>query len=146
NFAPRLGVAYRLFRKPGRETVLRAGGGVFFDTGNDESSQPLAGSYPYTSSYVLSNVVFPLNPTQVAPLPLPYLAGITPPYPLLYAFDPHLKLPYTWQWNLAVEQSLGKSQSLTVSYVGAAGRSLMQDDQISIGKINPNFTTVNLTR
>ncbi|HKE28244.1 MAG TPA: carboxypeptidase regulatory-like domain-containing protein [Bryobacteraceae bacterium] len=146
NFAPRLGMAYRLFRRPGRETVLRAGGGVFFDTGNDESSQPLAGSYPYTSSYVLSNVVFPLNPTQVAPLPLPYLAGITPPYPLLYAFDPHLKLPYTWQWNLALEQSLGAGQSLTVSYVGSAGRSLMQDDQISIGQINPNFTTINLTR
>jgi hypothetical protein len=91
-------------------------------------------------------VVFPLNPTQIAPAPLPYLAGINPPYPNLYAFDPNLKLPYTWQWNVAVEQSIGRSQSLTVSYVGSAGRKLLQEGQLSIGNVNPNFTTVNLTR
>jgi hypothetical protein len=146
NFAPRLGAAYHLVRTPGRETVVRVGAGLFFDTGNDQSSKPLAGAYPYTSSIVLSNITFPLNATQVAPLPLPYLSGITPPYPLLFAFDPNLKLPQTWQWNLAVEQSFGKSQSLTVSYVGSAGRSLLQEGQITIGNINPNFTTVNLTR
>jgi hypothetical protein len=146
NFAPRLGAAYHLFQTPGRETVLRAGFGVFFDTGNDQSSKPLAGTYPYTSSVVLTNVVFPLNPTQIAPLPLPYLSGITPPYPVVYVFDPHLKLPYTFQWNLAVEQALGRGQTLTVSYVGAAGRSLLQEDQLSIGNINPKFTTINLTR
>jgi hypothetical protein len=146
NFGPRLGAAYHLFRTPGRETVLRGGFGVFYDTGNDQASQSVAGAYPYTSSIVLTNVVFPLDPAQIGPAPLPYLAGITPPYPLLFAFDPHLKLPYTLQWNIAVEQSFGKSQSLTVSYVGAAGRSLLQENQLSIGNINPNFTTVDLTK
>ena len=38
NFAPRLGVAYVLNNTPGRETVVRGGGGVFFDTGQQLGS------------------------------------------------------------------------------------------------------------
>ena len=38
NFAPRLGVAYMLRNAPGRETVVRSGGGVFFDTGQQLGS------------------------------------------------------------------------------------------------------------
>ena len=38
NFAPRLGVAYILHDAPGRETVVRGGGGVFFDTGQQLGS------------------------------------------------------------------------------------------------------------
>ena len=38
------------------------------------------------------------------------------------AYDPNLKLPYTEEWNLAVEQELGTVQSLTLNYVGSAGR------------------------
>ncbi|MEI9980291.1 MAG: TonB-dependent receptor [Edaphobacter sp.] len=35
NFAPRLGVAWQIRNAPGAETVLRAGGGLFFDTNNE---------------------------------------------------------------------------------------------------------------
>ena len=38
---------------------------------------------------------------------------------MLFGFAPHLQLPYTLQWNASVEQALGKSQALTVSYVGS---------------------------
>src|SRR5207253_6044303 len=38
NFAPRLGFAYILHNAPGRETVVRGGGGVFFDTGQQLGS------------------------------------------------------------------------------------------------------------
>ena len=37
-FAPRLGAAYVLNDTPGRETVVRGGGGVFFDTGQQLGS------------------------------------------------------------------------------------------------------------
>src|SRR6267142_3189396 len=43
NFAPRLGAAYVLRNTPGWEMVVRSGGGVFFDTGQQEGSQSFGG-------------------------------------------------------------------------------------------------------
>jgi len=93
----------------------------------------------------ISNVAYPLSATQLAPPALPSLSNPSPPYGTLSAFDPELKLPYTLQWNLAVEQSLGKNQVVTISYVGADGRRLLQQRQLSLTSINPSFTTVKLT-
>jgi hypothetical protein len=42
-----------------------------------------------------------------------------------------LKLPYTLQWNVAAQQNLGSSQSLTVSYVGSLGRRLLRLSEYS---------------
>ena len=39
---------------------------------------------------------------------------------------PHLQLPYTIQWNVSVEQALGNSQTLTLSYVGSHAERLLQ--------------------
>ncbi len=145
NFAPRIGIAYDLFQKPGRETVLRGGFGVYYDTGNDQSSNQF-NAYPFSVSRTLSNIVFPPSPTQLAPSAIPYLLpSLIPPYASLSVFDPALELPYTLQWNFAVQQSIGNSQALTVSYVGAVGRRLLQQRQLSLSTINPSFTTVNLT-
>jgi len=72
-------------------------------------------------------------------------ATITPPYGTLNAFDPNLKVPYTLQWNGAIEQSLGRDQVITLSYVGSSGRRLVQLRRLALAPINPNFTVVNLT-
>ena len=56
---------------------------------------------------------------------------------VLYAFDPNLESPYTLQWNVAVEQALGKQQTISVSYIGAAGRRLIQT--AAIYSPNPNL-------
>src|SRR5262249_31695157 len=58
--------------------------------------------------------------------------------------DPELKLPYTYQWNLAVERALGARQTITATYVGAVGRRLLRSENIR----NPNstFTAVTLVR
>ncbi|MDD5543152.1 MAG: TonB-dependent receptor [Acidobacteriia bacterium] len=141
NFAPRIGVAYQLSQTPGRETVVRGGFGVFYDTGNDQNSYPFQG-FPFNGTRLLTNISFPLSPAQVAPVPVP--VSVIPPYGIMVVTDPSLKLPYTLQWSFAVEQSLGKNQALTVSYVGAAGRRLLQTTQYMLAKINPAFTTVNL--
>ncbi|HKZ77309.1 MAG TPA: TonB-dependent receptor [Pyrinomonadaceae bacterium] len=146
NFAPRLGVAYQVSQKPGRETVVRGGFGVFYDTGNDFGAGNFNQAFPYFSFRSLSNISYPLSPTQAAPAPLPIQTGLTPRYPSFFAFDPALKLPYTLQRNLAVEQSLGKSQTFTVSYVGAAGRRLLQATRLSLSAITTSFTNLNLTR
>ncbi len=145
NVAPRLGVAYRLREQSGWETVLRGGFGVFYDTGNNQGSIGFVG-YPFFNIKPVSNVGYPLSATQLAPLPNPSLTNPTFPISTVHVFDPQLKLPYTLQWNFAVAQSIGQSQALTVSYVGSAGRRLLQRTQFTLTPINPRFTTVTVTR
>jgi hypothetical protein len=60
----------------------------------------------------------------------------------VYAFPPHLQLPYTLQWNVSLEQAFSKGQSLTLSYVGANGRRLINQQEINIGPQQPEFGTV----
>jgi hypothetical protein len=40
-------------------------------------------------------------------------------------FPSDFQAPRVWEWNLALQQALGKDQTLTVSYVGTAGRKLL---------------------
>jgi Carboxypeptidase regulatory-like domain/TonB dependent receptor-like, beta-barrel len=135
-FAPRLGLAYQLGERPGRETVVRGGLGLFYDLGNTQGAVGL-GNVGFESSSVLFNVAYPLTPAQNT-LPAP---TVTSPYDnLVFAFTPHLTLPYTLQWNVAVEQALGPNQSLTVSYVGAHGRDLLSSRFFNPANINPNFS------
>ena len=60
--------------------------------------------------------------------------------------DPNLRLPRTYEWNLALEQSLGSGQALTVTYVGAAGRDLLRSTVLNAAALgNPDFDFVYLT-
>jgi len=142
NFAPRLGLAYVLRDKTAWETVIRGGVGVFFDTGQQLGSFGYSG--PGFSSHVSfggligSSTSFPIpaaqaNPAIINPPVLPFKSCC------VFFFSPHLQLPYTLQWNASIEQALGKSQALTISYVGANGRRLLRLTQISLSSINPNF-------
>ena len=55
------------------------------------------------------------------------------------AFNPNLKLPYTLEWNVAIEQSLGRQQTISASYIGAAGRRLLQETSVASPPSNPNI-------
>jgi Carboxypeptidase regulatory-like domain len=136
NFAPRAGVAYLL--SPSRGTTLRGGLGIFYDLGTGQAAQAFGSVFPYAREKVLTDVPFPLDPTTAQPPPL----SLDPPYGTVYAFAPHLRLPYTIQWSAGVEQPLGARQSLSLSYVGAAGRRLLR--QSALLKPNPDFTVVRL--
>ena len=145
NFAPRVGASYQLFEKPGREMVLRGGFGVFYDTGLGAATLGSSGSaFPYSQSRLLpANTPFPVtDPSLVAP-PIP---NLNPPFGALFAADQNLKLPYTLEWNFAVEQSLGNNQVLTASYVGAAGRRLLRLVKYQPPVISSNFTTVTVAK
>jgi Carboxypeptidase regulatory-like domain/TonB dependent receptor len=124
NFAPRLGAAYSISQIPGRQLVLRGGFGVFYDLVSAETGNAVGSQYPpfgaFTSTYF--NGTFPFSPSQIAPLPIPSTGTLAE----LYAFNPHLKLPYTLQWNVALEHSFGADDTLSASYVGAAGKRLLQ--------------------
>jgi hypothetical protein len=123
NFAPRLGIAYQLNSKAGRETVLRAGGGLFYDTGTTLSAEGYYGVGTTGFGNYTGQGAFPATLAQVQGTPLPSAAS---PYNApVFAFDPNLTLPYTGEWNVAVEQAIGTQQSLTINYVASAGRRLL---------------------
>ena len=137
-FGPRLGAAYALRQSTGAETVIRGGFGLFYDMGNTVGSAGFEG-VGFGSFVSYSGVPFPLTTAQLVLPP----ASIAPPYNnTVFAFDPHLKLPYTMQWNFAVEQAMGRNQALTLTYVGSAGRRLLFLD-VLFPPNNPNFASNN---
>jgi len=134
NVAPRIGLAYQVSQKSQWQMVLRGGFGVFYDLASSEAGNLLAlNSYPF-GAVASSASSFPLTSDAAAPPPI-VPPGATSGF--FYAFDPNLRLPYTLQWNVAIEQSLGKQQTLTASYIGASGRRLLQSAEIQ--SPNPNL-------
>lgn len=141
NFAPRIGVAYQLSKGKGRETVLRGGFGTFYDLGNSQAAAQFGFGFPNAATKVLSAPLFPLDSAAAAPP----VINIAPPFRTISgAIDPNLELPYTYQWNFAIQQSVGSDQTLTASYVAAIGRRLLRQERLV--NPNPNFTTLLLTR
>jgi hypothetical protein len=97
NFAPRFGFAYQLLGKNNPDLIVRAGFAVLYDLGQDRAGDVFADSIPFVSGTGAPAIVF----------------------------DPQLKLPYTLNWNVALERSLGSRQSISAAYVGAGGRRLL---------------------
>ncbi|MDQ3221353.1 MAG: TonB-dependent receptor [Pyrinomonadaceae bacterium] len=143
NFAPRAGFAYALFQHPAWETTLRGGAGIFYDLGNGPAGN-VAGSFPNSARRPFLNRPYPLSPVDAAP---PILTALLPVGSAGFrGFDPNLKLPRVYQWNLAVEQSLGSQQTFSASYLGAVGRRLLRVDFINL-TANPNIAAnINFTR
>jgi hypothetical protein len=127
-FAPRLGVAYQIARTSAWTTVFRAGLGMFHDLASGQVGNLVWQSdYPYGASGYGFAGTFPLSAASAAPVP------ITPPGSgsgTITAFDPNLEVPYSVQWNAALEQGFGKQQSLSATYIGSIGRNLIQTSDI----------------
>jgi hypothetical protein len=138
NVAPRFGLAYQLRARPDWGTALRAGFGVFYDLGQG-SLGGVSSFFPYLANKNFSPGQFPLNPQNAAPPAF----NTNPPVNSILIADPHLRLPRTYQWNVALEQSVGSNQSLSATYVGAVGRDLLRI--INLFNMNPNFQSVALT-
>ncbi len=124
--APRFGVAYQLFQNHSWQTVLRSGVGVFYDLATTELGTNISDSYPFGARKTArGSFTFPLDSATGAPPPIT-VAQLASPSATLGAVDPNLKLPYTIQWNTALEQALGKQQTVSASYIGSIGRRLLQ--------------------
>lgn len=138
NFAPRIGLAYQFRGIRNWDAAVRAGFGIFYDLGQG-SLGGVSSFFPYSADKNFPSSPFPLSPQQAAP---PALTTNLPAATMLVA-DPHLKLPRTYQWNVAVEQSIGNNQSLSATYVGAIGRQLLR--VTNLFAVNPSFDFIALT-
>jgi hypothetical protein len=129
DFAPRLGLAWQ----PLPNLVLRAGAGIFYDLGYSEVANGTS-AFPFAQSHTVLNTSFPLSAAVAAPAPF----TTTPPVSYLVVVDPNHVLPRTYEWNAAVERTLGKADVVTATYLGAAGRKLMRQDLYNAP--NPEFS------
>lgn len=119
--------------------MVRGGFGVFYDLATTEVGAALGSFYPFSASTFVFGGTFPLSPAAATP---PQLSADVVKTAGLFSFDPALNLPYALEWNTALEQGLGIERSLTLSYVGSAGRRLLQTQYLN--KPNPNIAFAEL--
>ncbi len=131
DFAPRIGVAYQL-NKSG-SFVIRAGWGLFYDLAVGQAAN-VATTFPNNALLVTPNVALPA--TDLTPF-LPVIS-LQPPYRgTIFAFSPDLKLPRSYQWNVALEKSFGGHQVVSATYVGQTGQDLLRTEGLAAP--NSNF-------
>lgn len=132
NVAPRVGIAYSFSEK--NPLVLRAGWGIFYDIGTGSAADVL-NTFPNVATKMTLGVPIPVSNVN------PLLATISqqPPYPGVEAFSPNLQLPRSYQWNVALEKSIGDTQTISATYVGQGGRKLLRREDLS--RPNPDFTS-----
>ena len=138
NVAPRVGVVYQSGGEPGWETVLRAGFGIFYDLGYGS----LGGAFsywPFEALKIIPSASLPLTSNDAAPPPL----TTSLPVGTMAVADRHLKLPRTYEWNVSLEKSLGNSQSVSLTYIGAIGGDLLR--VTNLVNSNPDFGFVGVT-
>lgn len=135
NFAPRFGLAYKL--NGNGDLVLRAGWGMFYDLGTGLAPS-LMNQFPNTATKATASQLLPLaNIDSLRPsfsTQAPFQGSV------IDGFDPDLRTPYSYQWNVALEKSFAAAQSLSLTYVGQRGASLLR--QRLIPRPNPNFTGI----
>jgi hypothetical protein len=120
NLAPRLGIAYIVGDK--QDLVLRAGWGIFYDLGTGQAPG-LLGAFPNSVTNTIFGQPLPIsNPSSLLP---PF--STSPPYPsLTQGVSPDLQLPYSYEWNVAVEKAIGHDQAVSITYVGQLGERLLR--------------------
>ncbi len=122
NLAPRFGFAKTIHKN----TVLSAGGGVFWTGQEVRESGQLAYNIPFeygpvftsdgvTPIITMSGGFPPFNPNQA---PNPSVASLD---------NPHLTTPSYMDWNLSIQQALRGRMSLELSYAGSKGTHLQSD-------------------
>jgi hypothetical protein len=122
NFAPRLGLAYRV----GEKNVVRASYGLFH-VGESQEGFQLTLNPPFVGGVNYINTSNPQQPFDTLttlhmglPNSPPFLPIENPSVGSINAWPANRPIAYTQQWNLAVERQLSTSMVFNVTYVGNA--------------------------
>jgi hypothetical protein len=131
--SPRIGFALDAFGNG--KTVVKGAAGLFFGTiGGNEWQYP-SNNQPYAIRQQYNKVVSLANPYATD---TSEFAGGVSPYPYtfdsknprftrpagLVAMDANYKWPYSYQINFGIQQQLGRSTALSMSYVASLSRKL----------------------
>jgi hypothetical protein len=130
NIAPRVSLAWDVTGK--QKTVVRAGYGIFFDA---YSQDMFMGHLPFNSGFdpgpayngiagpnlisnagALSGPFAPNQPVYGGPSAIGDAFGV----------DQHMRTPYMQNFNLNLQQELGRKMSVQISYVGSNGHKLLR--------------------
>jgi hypothetical protein len=120
---PRVGFAWSPFA--GDKTSVRAAFGMFHDRifgnlfGNARGNPPFQQNFSNTPFDVPENLPFPAD--QVSSPVVQNGAIIAPTL-----FDPHLRLPYTENWNFGIQREIARNLTLDLNYVGTRGVHLVR--------------------
>ena len=127
NFGPRFGFAYKVDEK----TVVHGAFGIVFDdwAAVTQMAQNFEGSWPDIGQEIAGSLTNVPTSTQLTPTVTaqnPFAASGNALFPPAtpfgsnqWYFDPHIKNPYSEQWNFGVQRELTSSLALRVDYVGS---------------------------
>lgn len=155
--SPRIGLSWRPLHSD--NFVVRAGYGIYEDRFSTRFANFQIFNYPYDivgaalggilpGSFQnpfpnLAGLSFPITPA-VIPSPVPLYASGFPlyafPTPIsgLYA-DPHLRVPYTQQYNLGFQWEFAKNFLAEIGYVGSKGTKLVNVYNFNQGLGTPPY-------
>jgi hypothetical protein len=106
---PRFGMAYDLTGT--QTTVLRAGGGLFYDRPDGNTVFSIPGNPPIATAQDL----------RYGQLQTLGQGLTTQPIPSLVIFQYDAKVPASWQWQVGVQRALPWAMAVDVAYVGNHG-------------------------
>ena len=132
NFAPRVGLAYQF----AKNTVFRAGAGIYYATDNANELQFEIVGAPFYSSQTLTS-----NPTT----PTLSLSNLFPSAGVGASFNPFTlnlnnRTPYVSQWTADIQHTFGSSSFLEIGYSGITVQKLPQRYNLDAGTIDPTNT------
>ena len=145
DFAPRFGFAWQPFKDS--KTSIRGGFGVFYDVLKAEDNFQFNGQVPFASAAAFG---FPDPSVGGGAGPFNFLGdpfgstGNPNPFPSkpvdhnvnffntfgtfggggVFFVDPHLRTPYTYQYNLSIEHEVARKTTVEAAYVGSSSRKL----------------------
>jgi hypothetical protein len=146
NFAPRFGFAWQPFHDG--KTSVRGGWGMFYDVLKAEDNFQFNGQVPFASAAFIGNFqpagpattsgfAFQSDPFGSTGNPNPFGQSLNHNVNFANTFgtftsngtgativDPHLRTPYTYQYNLSIEHQLSNKLVARAAYVGSSSHGL----------------------